>query len=266
MNESFIDIDNCKMRLMRGGSGPLVVYLHGAGGAGHGEQPFLQKLSQVAEVLVPEHPGYGASGEPAWLDNIHDLAYFYLDLFDRLDLRDVVLVGVSFGAWAAAEIAIKSTARLGHIVLADAVGAKFGPPDVREIKDIFTLTAVQLLDWLYRNPGRHAPRYTEMEEDDLLRVARNREAMQLMGWSPTLYDPKLRQRLHRIDVPTRLLWGAHDRIVPPDYGRQFAAEIPQAEFELIADAGHYSHIEQPDAFAAAIEDFAAGAARVRRAV
>lgn len=260
-----IDVSGVRIELARMGRGRPLLFLH-PGDDVSPEAAVIERLARQFEVILPVHPGFGASDMPRSYSTVDDLAYFYLDFLEHLDLRDVVLAGVSFGAWLAAEIAIKSTERLGHVVLADAVGVKFGPPDVREIRDMFTLTAVQLLDYLYRSPARHAPRYTEMSEDDLLRVARNREAMQLMAWSPTLYDPKLRQRLHRINVPTKLLWGAHDRIVPPDYGRAFAAEIPGATFELISDAGHYSHIEQPAAFAAAIESFAGGAARVRRAV
>ena len=78
-----------------------------------------------------------------------------------------------------------------------------------------------------------------------------------MGWSPTLHHPKLRHRLHRITVPTQLLWGAEDRVVPPDYGRRFAAAIPGAQFSLIEGAGHYPHIEKPEAFAAALDQFVA---------
>jgi pimeloyl-ACP methyl ester carboxylesterase len=216
-------------------------------------------LARGFEVILPVHPGFGATELPRHFSTVDDLAYHYLDLLDALDLCDVVLVGVSFGAWIAAEIAIKSTARLSHLVLAGALGVKFGPPTLREIKDIFTVTAVQQQQFLYHAPDRHAPRYTEMDEADLLRVARNREAMQLFGWSPTLFDPKLRQRLHRIDVPTKLLWGAHDRVVPPDYGRAYAAEIPGASLQLVPQAGHYVHVEQPEIVAAAISAFVSGA-------
>ena len=88
-----------------------------------------------------------------------------------------------------------------------------------------------------------------------MRFVRNREALLLYGWSPTLYNPKLRHRLHRIEVPTLLLWGAQDGIVSTDYGRQYAAAIPRATFEVVEDAGHYGYLEQPDAFAAKIDAF-----------
>jgi pimeloyl-ACP methyl ester carboxylesterase len=88
---------------------------------------------------------------------------------------------------------------------------------------------------------------------------RNREATALFAWSPYMYDAKLAGRLHRIRVPTLLLWGASDRIVSPDYGRAYGARIPGAQFELIEEAGHYPHLERPDLFAQKIVDFVARA-------
>ena len=70
---------------------------------------------------------------------IDDLAYFYLDLIDQID-HDTVVVGVSLGAWIAAEIAVKSTRRISHLVLANAVGIKVGGRETRDIADIFAIT------------------------------------------------------------------------------------------------------------------------------
>ena len=88
-------------------------------------------------------------------------------------------------------------------------------------------------------------------------VARNREAMARYGWSPYMHDPKLKGRLHRVRVPTLVLWGAADRITAPDYGRAYAAAIPKARFAAIERAGHFPHLEAPDEFARAVLAFAA---------
>jgi len=72
-----------------------------------------------------------------------------------------------------------------------------------------------------------------------------------------MHNPKLKSRLHRIRIPTLLLWGEADRIVKPEYGRAFAAEIPGAQFALIENAGHFPHLEQPNAVAHRIFDFVA---------
>src|SRR5437667_355663 len=84
---------------------------------------------------------------------------------------------------------------------------------------------------------------------ELAVVARNRESTALFAWNPYMYNPKLKQRLHRIGVPVLFLWGASDRFAPPEYGRSYCAAIPGATFALIPDAGHFPHIEQPQAVA-----------------
>jgi pimeloyl-ACP methyl ester carboxylesterase len=88
-----------------------------------------------------------------------------------------------------------------------------------------------------------------MTDDEVTVVARNREAAALYAWSPYMHDPKLKGRLHRIRIPTLVLWGAGDRLVGEAYGRAFAAAVPGAKFVTIEQAGHFPHIEQPKAFA-----------------
>jgi pimeloyl-ACP methyl ester carboxylesterase len=63
-----------------------------------------------------------------------------------------------------------------------------------------------------------------------------------------MYNPQLKQWLHRIRVPTLVLWGASDRIVTPEYGRRYSGLIPGAEFAVIDEAGHHPELEQPRAF------------------
>src|SRR3979490_1377366 len=103
---SNITVRDCNIALMRGGSGPPLVFLHGAGGAS-AWLPCMGALTEKFDVIVPEHPGFGASDTPDWLDTIHDLAYFYLDVLADLDLDRVHLVGVSLGGWIAAELAVR---------------------------------------------------------------------------------------------------------------------------------------------------------------
>ena len=104
------EISGCRVALKRGGNGPTLLYLHGAGG-GSMVQPFMNELAREWTVIAPEHPGFGASDEPAWLDNIHDLAYFYLDFIEQLDLRDLLVIGTSIGGWLALEIAVRDGER-----------------------------------------------------------------------------------------------------------------------------------------------------------
>ena len=76
-------------------------------------------------------------------------------------------------------------------------------------------------------------------------------------WDPYMHTPKLRQRLHRVNVPTLLIWGEKDAITSPAYGEAYAKLIPGAKFSLVPGAGHYPHIEKPDAFLSVLKPFIA---------
>jgi len=244
--------------LIRGEGQPLL-FLH----AGHGfdpSDPLIERLSQQYQVFAASHPGFGASPRPDGVDTVDDIAYRYLDLIEDLGLEDIVVVGVSFGGWIAAELATKGSGRIAKLVLIDPVGVKFGDRETRDITDIYATTAQQIPELFFADEAKGLAvlnnlDFKDLPEETALRFARNREALTLFGWAPTLYNPKLKGRLHRIKVPTLLVWGADDRIVSADYGRQYAAAIPGARLEVIEGAGHYGYLEQPQAFADTIEAF-----------
>ena len=251
---STLTVNSIRVEAVERGSGRPLLFLHPGIGLDPAA-PVLDRLAAHARVIAPSHPGFGGSEQPKGFDHIDDLAYFYLDLLDALDLRDVMLVGVSFGGWVAAEIAVKSTARLSHLVLANAVGIKVGDRETRDIADMFAITEQDLNQRAYFDPSIAARDYKAMPEEAVRTVARNREATARYGWSPYLHDPKLKGRLHRIDIPTLVLWGSADRFTADGYGRAYAAAIPGARFQPIERAGHFPHIEQPDEFAERIFAF-----------
>jgi pimeloyl-ACP methyl ester carboxylesterase len=245
---SSIVVNNIRVELIERGGGRPLLFLHPGIGI-EPTTPVLDRLAIRARVLAPVHPGFGGSDQPKSFDTVDDLAYFYLDLLEQLDLRETVVVGVSFGAWIAAAIAIKSTERLSHLILANAVGIKVGDRETRDIVDIYAIPESQLLQLAYFNPDVGSHDYQTMPDSQVLAAARNREATARYAWSPYMHDPKLRNRLHRIGIPTLVLWGASDRILSESYGRAYCAAITGAQFELIERAGHFPHLEQPELFA-----------------
>jgi pimeloyl-ACP methyl ester carboxylesterase len=245
---SSIVVNNIRVELIERGGGRPLLFLHPGLGI-EPTTPVLDRLAIRARVLAPVHPGFGGSDQPKSFDTVDDLAYFYLDLLEQLDLRETVVVGVSFGAWIAAAIAIKSTERLSHLILANAVGIKVGDRETRDIVDIYAIPESQLLQLAYFNPDVGSHDYQTMPDSQVLAAARNWEATARYAWSPYMHDPKLRNRLHRIRIPTLVLWGASDRILSESYGRAYCAAITGAQFELIERAGHFPHLEQPELFA-----------------
>jgi pimeloyl-ACP methyl ester carboxylesterase len=252
---STVNVAGIDIEIWRHGAGRPVLFLHPGDGLDD-SRAMLEDLARRFDVIAPSHPGFGRSSLPRSFRTVDDLAYFYLDFVEQQKLENFVLVGVSFGAWIAAELAIKSSSRLAGLVLADAVGAKFEGPKVREIADLFSVPQYEQQQYLYEAAARRRKNFAELSDETLVRLARNFESFALFGWSPTLHDPRLAGRLHRIDVPTLVLWGASDRVVSPDYGRAFAKRIAGAEFKLIEQAGHYAHVEQPAAFVDAVNRFA----------
>jgi pimeloyl-ACP methyl ester carboxylesterase len=214
-------------------------------------------LSDNFRVITPSHPGFGASSLPEHYTDVSDLGYFYLDFIAQLQLEDVLVVGVSFGAWVAADLAIKSTSRIRGLVLAGPLGAKFSDPLTREIKDLFSMPRFDMDQWLVSDPAMQRVDRSNWSAETLTRLARNHEAFALFAWSPTLYDPKLKHRLHRIDAPTKFIWGDQDRVVSLDYARQMCERVPGASLDVAPGAGHYVHRDNPERFAKAIIDFAA---------
>lgn len=245
-------VSGIDLELQTRGQGRTVLFLHPGDGI-ESSEPFLQRLSQHYHVLAPSHPGFGVSSLPGFVTTVDDLAYFYLDLLDDLNLTDVIVVGASFGGWIAAEMAIKSTERISSLALIGSVGAKFRDAYTREITDVFEIPPYELGKFFFRDEDRWDLGYSRMSEDQLLRLARNRESFGLFGWSPTLHSRKLSKRLHRIRVPTLLAWGDADAIVKPEYGREFSRAIPNSTFALIPQAGHYAHVDQAAKVVAAID-------------
>ena len=80
--ETRVDVRGCGVHLRRGGSGEPMLFLHGASGV-PGWIPAFQSLSDAFDLHVPDHPSYGLSDEPDWLDDMNDLAMFYLDFSTR---------------------------------------------------------------------------------------------------------------------------------------------------------------------------------------
>jgi pimeloyl-ACP methyl ester carboxylesterase len=247
-------INGLRIDTIERGSGRPILFLH----AENGIEPAMQAIDELARharVIAPSHPGFGRSEVAKEMRTVDDLSYFYLDLLDHLDLRDVTVVGVSLGAWIAAEIAVKSTARMTRLVMANAVGVKLGEREKRDIVDVFAIMENEYLELVYADPAVGKRDYKALPEAEVLAAARAREATARLAWNPFFHNPKLKNRLHRIRIPTLFLWGTHDRMLTEDYGRAYSALIKGARFEMVERAGHFPDHEQPKAFAEKVMAF-----------
>ena len=251
-------VNGTRIDVIERGSGRPLLFLHPENGV----EPALaaiDALAKGARVIAPTHPGFGRSELPKGMRTVDDLSYFYLDMLDQLDLRDLTVVGVSLGAWIAAEIAVKSSARFAKLVMANAVGVKVGDRETRDIVDVFALTEKEFIDIAYCDAALGTRDYKALPDAEVLAAARAREATARFAWNPYFHNPRLKSRLHRIRIPTLFLWGTHDRMLSEAYGRAYCAMIPGARFEMMERAGHFPHQEQPKVFAEKVLAFAKAA-------
>ena len=247
------------LQVFSGGQGEPLLVLHDHEYVNQWE-PFAEALAAHFAVVAPSHPGYGGSDLPRDFDTIDDFAYLYLDLLRELGPQPVNLVGMGVGGWVAAELAVRCTHHLKRLVLVDAVGIKVSDRTTRDIADTFVVPPQELLALTWHDPDAGArimklPGLATYSEQELVVILRGRQTTALYSWNPFMHNPYLRRRLARIDVPTLVLWGESDRVVTPEYGRTYADSIPGARFQTIPAAGHYPHLEQPEAFAAAVAGF-----------
>ena len=245
------------MQVLRGGSGPTLVWLHGEEGQ-RGWLPHHACLAESFSVWAPTLPGIGASVRPEWVQGVRDMAKVLLAALDAGGIGRCVLGGVSMGGWIAAEMASMESARFSGLVLAGPQGTATGHLDT---PDLFLMPYRRYLSFGYADPESAA--FTEMwagELDDEA-VTTDLEVMELaalMGFKPYMHDRSLLPALARYANPALLVWGERDVITPPSVAELFMEALPHAELTVIAGAGHYAHLEKPAAFADAVTGFGAG--------
>ncbi len=161
-NIKILTLQGVDLPVIRKGSGPQILMLHGGEGP-VSHLPFVDRLAEQYEIIQPIHPGFAGSPIPEHFDNLQDLIFLYLDLIDSLDLRETILMGFSMGGWLAAEIAVMNTRRFSKLVLADSVGIKPGGPFDRDVADVFALSPAEQIRISWHDPSK-APDSATMTE------------------------------------------------------------------------------------------------------
>jgi pimeloyl-ACP methyl ester carboxylesterase len=251
-----VDVDGATISYLRAGAGAPMLFLHGAGGI-EGWAPWMDALAASYDLIVPDHPGWGRSDTPDWYDNIHDLAYFYLDFIEALGLENVHLVGNSLGGWIACEMAIRTTKHITTMTLVDPAGLRV--PGVQRFDIFLASREANIRAAFYDRALAERVIALAPEGDALDRFLKNRFATARAGWQPRLYDPHLAKWLHRVDIPTLVMWGQYDGVFPVAMIDEFLRLIPGSTGAIIPDCGHLPHVECTDAFVAQLNAFITGA-------
>ena len=249
-----VSIAGVELEVLRRGAGNPLLLLHGFQHLDP-RLPVVAMLSRDLTLIAPSHPGFGGSKRPADFGTVYDLVHLYLEFLDTLPPGPVTLMGLSFGGWLAAEIAVKAGRRIENLILVDALGIKISDRETPDILDIYNAHPQDVLAKSWHAPDTHAPKFDDMEDEELITYARNRDALCRYGFHPYMHNPQLKRWLGSIKARTLVLWGAADGVVKPAYGEAYAKLIPGARFESIAAAGHCPEIEQPAALAERVQAF-----------
>jgi pimeloyl-ACP methyl ester carboxylesterase len=257
--EEMVAVAGTQLQLVKGGSGAPLLVLHDEMGP-PGWLRFHNALAHEHTLYLPSHPGFGKSPRLDWIASMRDLAGWYLEALDDLGLGRVPALGFSLGGWLAAEMATMCPERFERLVLVGATGIK---PPSGEIYDMFLEVARDFLTASVLDPARTpefsriCPEHPTPEQTEAWEVAREQACR--LSWRPYMHNPSLPYLLHRLKtLPTLIVWGRQDAIVPLSAAEAYQAAIPGARLVVLDRCGHHPELEQTDEFVRVVRAFLAG--------
>jgi pimeloyl-ACP methyl ester carboxylesterase len=246
------------IHLRKSGQGRRMLFLHGAGGI-FDWLPFFDSLAQAGELWAPDHPGFGLSDDPKWIRNMGDLAMYYLDFFDAFDDGSGFdLIGHSIGGWLAAEIAVRNSANLRSVTFISPAGLRVkGIP----MGDSFIWNDAEAAQNLIHDETLRQRRLQNQPDEATSDImVKNRFSFAKLAWQPRLFNPDLEKWLHRVKVPTQIIWGQNDLLLPAQYAPHWQEKVAARACTVIPDCGHSPMIEKGAQTAELIKQFVQGVA------
>jgi len=241
------------------GSGPALVYFHPASGLYWDE--FLDNLAQSYTVYAPEMPGT-TPGDPYAIhkiDEYRDMLLIYEEVIRKLKLTGATAIGLSMGGMVACDLAAQYTSMFSKLVAFAPSGLWRDDAPVG-IADVYVAPPEQLPSWLFKDPTIPAAQAMMAPPSNPEEVpAYVAQAVWTLGCAGKFMWPfpehGLRGRLHRISIPTLVLWGKDDRLIPAVYAEDFGIGINNCEVHVYDDCGHILQIEKLDKTLADVRQF-----------
>jgi pimeloyl-ACP methyl ester carboxylesterase len=240
IRDGSVNADGFSIRYQETGEGPPLVHLHGAYRLGLTSAHDL--LSRAFRVIAFEMPGFGAT-ENQKTQTVQDLATTMAAAAEALGLARFNLIGTSFGSRVASWLAVQRSDLVTALVLD-------GPSVIRpEASEPVSGSPEQIACRLYAHPERVSP--TRAVEPAL--TARGLTFLRRL--SGPARDTLLEEGLRSLKMPTLVLLGTQDGVIPAQMGRVYKELIPDAHLVFVYDAGHALMVERPEAFAEVVTDF-----------
>lgn len=228
-----------------------LLYLHGMM-LGNLWLDYHRTLAQHFHVFAPDIPGFGLTERPNWLRDMDDYVLYLRDLLDALGLEKPLVAGHSLGGWMAAEIAVWYPERVSKLVLSNSAGIRVKGS---LIGDVFAMKPEELLFSCFDDLSAAAPLIPlEISTDYLLGQFRQLTTVASLAWNPH-FDPKLERRLAHVHIPTLIIWGEHDRLIPPVYADAFYRAIAGSQLVKLAGTGHMPMFEKAQEWSNALIEF-----------
>ena len=254
--ERRVQVAGAEMQIIEGGSGDPLLVLHDEMGQ-PGWLEFHEKLAQNYTVHAPSLPGFGVTNRLDWVMNMRDTATWMLWALEDLGLSNLRVVGFSVGAWLAAEMATQDPKVFSKMALAAPAGIL---PPSGEILDMFLIVSKEFITAGFHDPSTAlgfqavCPEEPSAEQIELWETARE-EACRLT-WRPYMHDRSLPHRLGRLkDLPTLIVWGQDDAVVPPSAGDVYNSSIAGSRLVTLENCGHRSDAEKPEELVSLLKDF-----------
>ena len=216
-----------------------------------------ENMARDFALTIPMMPGCGGSARIEWAMTMRDVAGWYLEALDDMDVGAVNAVGFSLGGWLAAEMATMNPERFRKLALVSAAGVR---PPTGEIMDMFLVTMPALLEasvfdksataeFSAISPDEPSPELMAHWEDV-------REAACMISWRPYMHNPNLPHLLSRLKrTPTLIVWGREDAVIPLSAGQKYNESVPNSRLAVIDGCGHRPEVEKPDEFAGILREF-----------
>jgi pimeloyl-ACP methyl ester carboxylesterase len=270
----FVSVEGLSVHVRREGKAhpgrTPVVLVHGFGANNWCWRFTIAELARRRAVYAPDLPGFGLSDKPEGFDyTLSGYARFIGSFMDEMGICRAILVGNSMGGGVAVEAALLVPGRVEKLVLIDSLGYHktgfhayrlFGLPLVRDL--IMAVASPFMLRLLLAARVYHDPARVDKELAHRFSLAyrtKNGRRAPLWVWRGLSPSPTIpRARIGAVGVPTLVIWGRHDKILPVRHARLFARDITGSRVEIIPDAGHVPHEERPDAVNRLIVDFIEG--------
>ncbi|MGH2709955.1 MAG: alpha/beta fold hydrolase [Actinomycetota bacterium] len=256
------------------GQGPPVVLLHGLAATKLSYLPLLPALAERYRVIVPDLPGHGESTKPRARYTPGYFTRVIHELFEELGVEDAAIVGNSMGGRVALEVVAQHPHRVNSLILLDPAAAGLPFPLYARLLGLLPTgvgaipvpwrkrIVVTAIRQMFARPERLPRAGYLAAADEFIRIyRRGRARIALLSAMRGLIadDPEaFWQRAREIDVPTLIVWGREDRLVPVGLGHRLANTIRDSELVVLPDTGHVPQFEQPDETRKLMLDFLDG--------